>query len=118
MDSLSQIALGAAVGMATMGRRPALWKAALWGGIAGTLPCEKCASRRTPSMHERHGHAWITDLRMGQEPHYTFSFVIARRNGEGWVPVQPQGAGSRGDVGRALAWLWQRLPGRDIPPPF
>lgn len=38
MDSLSQLALGAAVGIATMGRRSAAWKAALWGGIAGTLP--------------------------------------------------------------------------------
>ena len=38
MDSLSQIALGAAVGMATLGRRTALWKAALWGAVAGTLP--------------------------------------------------------------------------------
>ncbi|MCW5633700.1 MAG: metal-dependent hydrolase [Rubrivivax sp.] len=38
MDSLSQIALGAAVGVATMGRRTAPWKAALWGAVAGTLP--------------------------------------------------------------------------------
>ena len=38
MDSLSQIALGAAVGVATMGRRTALWKSALWGAVAGTLP--------------------------------------------------------------------------------
>ncbi len=38
MDSLSQIALGAAVGVATMGRRTAIWKAALWGAVAGTLP--------------------------------------------------------------------------------
>src|SRR5688500_3156385 len=38
MDSVSQLALGAAVGVAVMGRRTALWKAALWGGIAGTLP--------------------------------------------------------------------------------
>ena len=38
MDSLSQIALGSAVGMAVMGRRTALWKAALWGGLAGTVP--------------------------------------------------------------------------------
>ncbi|HEY6135307.1 MAG TPA: metal-dependent hydrolase [Rubrivivax sp.] len=38
MDSLSQIALGAAVGVATMGRRTAVWKAALWGAVAGTLP--------------------------------------------------------------------------------
>lgn len=38
MDSLSQLALGAAVGVAVMGRRTAVWKAALWGGICGTLP--------------------------------------------------------------------------------
>lgn len=38
MDSLSQLALGAAVGIAVMGRRTALWKAALWGGVCGTLP--------------------------------------------------------------------------------
>jgi inner membrane protein len=38
MDSVSQIALGAAVGMAVMGRRTALWKSALWGAVAGTLP--------------------------------------------------------------------------------
>ena len=38
MDSLSQIALGSAVGLAVMGRRTAAWKAALWGAVAGTLP--------------------------------------------------------------------------------
>lgn len=38
MDSVSQAALGAAVGMAVMGRRTALWKAALWGAVCGTLP--------------------------------------------------------------------------------
>jgi len=38
MDSLTQIALGAAVGVAAMGRRTAPWKAALWGGLCGTLP--------------------------------------------------------------------------------
>ena len=38
MDSLSQLALGAAVGVAVMGRRSAVWKAALWGGVCGTLP--------------------------------------------------------------------------------
>ena len=37
MDSLSQIALGAAVSVAVMGRRTAVWKAALWGAVAGTL---------------------------------------------------------------------------------
>ena len=38
MDSLTQIALGSAVGVAAMGRRTAVWKAALWGAIGGTLP--------------------------------------------------------------------------------
>jgi inner membrane protein len=38
MDSLSQMALGAAVGVAVMGRRTAVWKSALWGAVAGTLP--------------------------------------------------------------------------------
>jgi inner membrane protein len=38
MDSVTQFALGAAVGVAVMGRRTAPWKAALWGGACGTLP--------------------------------------------------------------------------------
>ncbi|TNF62438.1 MAG: metal-dependent hydrolase [Burkholderiales bacterium] len=38
MDSLTQIALGSAVGVAVMGRRTAVWKAAAWGAVAGTLP--------------------------------------------------------------------------------
>lgn len=38
MDSISQLALGAGVAIAVLGRRTAVWKAALWGGIAGTLP--------------------------------------------------------------------------------
>jgi inner membrane protein len=38
MDSLTQLVLGASVSMAVMGRRTAVWKSALWGGVAGTLP--------------------------------------------------------------------------------
>jgi inner membrane protein len=38
MDSLSQLALGAAVGVAVMGRRTAVWKSAAWGAALGTLP--------------------------------------------------------------------------------
>lgn len=38
MDSLSQLALGSAVALASLGRVTRPWKAALWGGIAGTLP--------------------------------------------------------------------------------
>jgi inner membrane protein len=38
MDSLSQAALGAAVAVAVMQRRTAVWKAAAFGAVAGTLP--------------------------------------------------------------------------------
>ena len=38
MDSVTQFVLGSAVGVAAMGRRTTVWKAALWGGVCGTLP--------------------------------------------------------------------------------
>lgn len=38
MDSLTQVTLGASLSVAVMGRRTAVWKAALWGGLAGLLP--------------------------------------------------------------------------------
>lgn len=68
-------------------------------------------------LQARDGQAWITDLRMGQEPHYSFTFLVARREGDAWVPVVPQLQGSRGDVGRMFAWLSQRMRGHDLPPP-
>ena len=67
MDSLSQIALGAAVGVATMGRRTAVWKAALWGAVAGTLPdldvlIDHGDPIRNMVLHRAETHApfWLT----------------------------------------------------------
>ena len=67
MDSVSQIALGAAVGVATMGRRTAVWKAALWGAVAGTLPdldvlIEYGDPIRNMVLHRAETHApfWLT----------------------------------------------------------
>ncbi len=68
-------------------------------------------------VHEQDGQAYVTDLRMGQEPGYVFSFRVARREGAQWVPVTPVNAGWRGDVGRGLAWLWVRMQGWDMPSP-
>jgi inner membrane protein len=61
----------------------------------------------------------ITDLRMGQEPRYVFSFVVANVASDGSiVPVPaPERSGSRIDVARGLAWLWPRMWGADLPPP-
>jgi len=67
MDSLSQLALGAAVGVAVMGRRTALWKAALWGGVCGTLPdLDSLIDHGDPilnmTLHRGDSHAlfWLT----------------------------------------------------------
>ncbi len=67
MDSLSQIALGAAVGVAVMGRRTALWKAAAWGAVAGTLPdldvfIDHGDPIRNMVLHRAQTHApfWLT----------------------------------------------------------
>ncbi len=38
VDSVTQVLLGASIGVAVMGRRVALWKSVLWGGVAGLLP--------------------------------------------------------------------------------
>jgi len=67
MDSLSQMALGAAVGVAVMGRRTALWKAAAWGALAGTLPdldvlIDHGDPIRNMVLHRAETHApfWLT----------------------------------------------------------
>lgn len=65
-------------------------------------------------VHTRDGGAWVTDLRMGQEPNYSFSFLVAQEQGGVWRPVEPRNEGSRGDVRRALAWVWERMWGRDV----
>lgn len=61
----------------------------------------------------------VTDLRMGQEPSYVFSFAVARRASAPQPLVPPVAIGGRGDVaiGEALSWLWRRAGGADIDPP-
>ena len=83
MDSLSQIALGAAVGVATMGRRTAVWKAALWGAVAGTLPdldvlIDHGDPIRNMVLHRAETHApfWLTLFSL------PFAAAIARLHGE------------------------------------
>ncbi len=69
-------------------------------------------------VHAEGRDAFVTDLRMGQEPAYVFSFRIARQDDQGrWLPVPPANQGFRGDARAGLAWLWQRMWGRELPPP-
>ena len=83
MDSLSQIALGAAVSVAVMGRRTAVWKAALWGAVAGTLPdldvlIDQGDAIRNMVLHRAQTHAlfWLTLFSL------PFAALVARVNGE------------------------------------
>ncbi|MFN0315469.1 MAG: metal-dependent hydrolase [Burkholderiales bacterium] len=83
MDTLSQIALGAAAGVATMGRRTAVWKPALWGAVAGTLPdldvlIEHGGPIRNMVLHRAETHApfWLTLFSL------PFAAAIARLHGE------------------------------------
>lgn len=68
-------------------------------------------------VHAQDGQAFITDLRMGQEPWYTFNFVVARRDGGAWAPVSPRNLGARVDLEAGLGWLSRRMRGEDVPPP-
>jgi inner membrane protein len=83
MDSLSQIALGAAIGVAAMGRRTAVWKAALWGGVAGTLPdLDVLIDHGDPILNmvlhraETHAPLWLTLFSL------PFAMAVARLSGE------------------------------------
>lgn len=69
MDSLTQLALGAAVSVAVMGRRTAVWKAALWGGVVGTLP-------DLDALID-HGDAVLNMVRHRAETHALFYHVLA-----------------------------------------
>ncbi len=69
MDSLSQLALGSAVGVAVMGRRTAVWKAALWGAIGGTLP--------DLDAFIDHGDAILNMTRHRAESHALFLLTLA-----------------------------------------
>ncbi len=83
MDSLSQIALGAAVSVAVMGRRTAVWKSALWGAVAGTLPdldvlIDQGDAIRNMVLHRAQSHAlfWLTLISL------PLAAVIARLHDE------------------------------------
>jgi inner membrane protein len=68
-------------------------------------------------LRDEAGTAVLTDLRMGQEPGYVFSFRVARRQDDRWLPVQPGNLGWRADAMQLLSWLGPRMLGRDLPPP-
>jgi inner membrane protein len=84
MDSLSQAALGAAVVVAVMHRRTAVWKAAAWGAVAGTLPdLDVFIDHGDPILNmvlhraESHALLWLTLFSL------PFAWAVARLQGQG-----------------------------------
>ncbi|MDQ8021429.1 MAG: metal-dependent hydrolase [Moraxellaceae bacterium] len=69
------------------------------------------------AMREDDGRVLVSDLRMGQEPTYSFNFVLAQRRGDSLLPLAPEWISRRPDIGRGLAWIWQRAGGEPVPPP-
>ena len=61
----------------------------------------------------------VTDLRMGQEPHYAFVHAVAQFDAAGALQplVPPERLGERIAYGRAVAWLWTRMWGTAIATP-
>ena len=67
-------------------------------------------------MEERGGRVFITDLRLGMEPSYAFTFVVFEERDGQLVAVYPRRAGSRPFASPGLQWLWRRLRGEALPP--
>lgn len=86
MDSLTQIALGSAVTVAIMGRRTAVWKSALWGAVAGTLPdldafIDHGDAVLNMVLHRAESHALLF-LTLGAP---VLAWIVARLHGEGAI---------------------------------
>lgn len=74
-------------------------------------------SRGFFSMSEVDARVVMHDLRMGQEPNYTFSFVVARKAGGTIAPISPEHVPIDRDARRTLQWIWRRMQGELLPPP-
>jgi inner membrane protein len=66
---------------------------------------------------ERNGRIIITDLRMGQEPYYSFNFVVGQRQSPIVASVTPTNFREQHGFRDGVAWLWRRMLGEKLPPP-
>jgi inner membrane protein len=94
--------------------------APLYAALAGHAPVDRVA-RFTGgffAMTQHRGQVLISDLRMGQEPAYAFSFVVAERVAGRLLPArQPSKSRVRHDIDGGFRWLVRRAAGHAIPPP-
>ncbi len=86
------------------------------GGVDGVQRL-KSFSKGFFALRDDGARVLISDLRMGQEPYYTFTFAVADRRSPAVPLSTPEQVGARPDIGRAWAWLWRRALGERLPPP-
>lgn len=69
-------------------------------------------------MERKDGLVLITDLRLGMEPDYGFTFAVFEERNGAFVPIVPRrvGAPMRPDARNSLSWLWRRLKGERLSP--
>ena len=68
-------------------------------------------------LEQRSSHVLISDLRMGQEPNYSFTFAVAERHSPPVALAKPKQLAVTLDIPRSLDWLWRRALGEQLPPP-
>jgi inner membrane protein len=68
-------------------------------------------------LGERDDRIVITDLRMGQDPYYSFNFIVGQRQSPTIAAVRPTHFREQHDLRQGLPWLWRRLLGEDLPVP-
>lgn len=93
---------------------------ALFDALRGNYGLERMAwfSHGFFRVALRDGLVTIADLRMGQEPGYTFEFAVARGTpNPGFREIAYETVGSRGDAAALLEWLWPRIAGSGESPP-
>jgi inner membrane protein len=92
---------------------------ALYQAVRDYPPVERLAwfTQGLFKLSERDGKVIVSDLRMGQEPYYSFNFVVGQRQSPTIAAITPTRFREQHDVRTGLAWLWRRLRGEDIPPP-
>ena len=69
-------------------------------------------------MEHKDGLVTISDLRLGMEPYYGFTFAVFEDRGGVLTPIVPKrtGAPLRPDAQTGLPWLWHRLKGEHLAP--
>jgi inner membrane protein len=91
--------------------RPQASDVAALGAVRGFPAASRLLwfNRGFMAAQEVDGQLVLADLRMGVEPDFTFRFVVAERDGDGWKAVPPTQADWPTDAIRRLPEVWHRI---------